>query len=86
MDYYIASYNRRGSNMSGLHNVLWQCQRDVAATICSDSRTCGANHFLGFTPTNKEKVIDWLEDDGRYDAVLKDLGIVKHGNKLEWGK
>jgi hypothetical protein len=75
----VCSYNITGNSMGQITNALWLCPPEVAKQICSHKRTRGKKHFLGWLYANEEDVDSWLEDDGRYDLTLQELGLRKEG-------
>ena len=76
-DAYIVIYNRNDAYGFGRPlRVLWRTTPDAARLVCSDDRTRGADHFLGWTYVGDQRV-EFVDDDGRYDVVLSDLGLRK---------
>jgi len=72
---YIVIYNRSDAYGFGQPlRVLWRTTREIARHICSDERTRGSSHFLGWTYA-RGQAARFVRDDGRYDAVLADLGL-----------
>lgn len=59
-----------------LLRVLWKVYREDAKRLCSDPRSAGRNHMLCWTAYGQEGE-DWafVRDNGRYDSLLKELGI-----------
>jgi DNA-directed RNA polymerase subunit N (RpoN/RPB10) len=84
---YIVIFNRRTDDYGFGRplRVLWECDTGIAKAVCSDPRTAGKNHFLGWVWKGNQRV-EFVEDDGRYDKVLADLGIAKRGHRLEWAE
>ncbi len=77
MDVYIVIYNQSDKyGFGGPLRVLWKTTPHVARLVCSDQRTCGDKHFLGWTYVNGQEV-QRVQDDGRYDHVLESLGVSK---------
>ena len=81
---YIVIYNRRDNYGFGQPiRVLWEAPVDIARAVCGDGRTKGTHHFLGWTYQQGQRV-KWVRDDGRYDDVLRDLGIRNQEGTLMW--
>lgn len=57
--------------------VLWLMSEDDARKVCSDPRTSGRNSMLCWTAHYGKQGKDWnyTPDDGRYNALLAELGV-----------
>lgn len=71
----IVIVNRRDDNMHQGWAVLWRgLTVEQAKAICSDPRTAGPDHFLAWVRDEDCVKWRWVEDDGRYDGVLAEVG------------
>jgi hypothetical protein len=68
-----ARYTRR--------RVLWLMSEADACKVCSDPRTSGKNFMLCWTAHYGKQGEDWnyTPDDGRFDALLAELGVTMTG-------
>lgn len=75
---YIVIYSRKSGSygFGDPLQVLWKAQVEDAKRICSDERTAGSAHFLGWVHCRGQR-IRWAKDSGQYDDVLRDLGLQK---------
>ncbi len=74
---YVVVYNKTDDYGFGQPlRVLWMARKEDAMRVCMDERTKGQNFFLGWTYAHGQRV-RWVKDDGRFDDVLRDLGLQK---------
>lgn len=57
--------------------VLYKAPKSIAMQVCSDNHTHGKTWFLGWTRPGHETNYKWERDDGRFDNVLRELGLWK---------
>ena len=81
-DRYIFMVNRHADDY--IHRplrVLWIASLENAKKICSHPKTCEQNTFLAFTDgSSPEFKYEFVPDDGRFDDVIKALGLRKTEN------
>lgn len=83
----IVIVNRAGDNMHRGWSVLWRGLTIAQAkAICSDDRTAGPEHFLAWVREEDCVKWRWVEDDGRYDPILAELGISPERRKCGRGE
>ncbi|GAA0406068.1 hypothetical protein [Streptomyces luteireticuli] len=71
---FIVSKNTRPTKL----RVLWSMTRAEAMRFCTDDRAAGRNFGLHWTADPGTEGEDWefVKDNGRYDALLAEIGIV----------
>lgn len=80
----IISINKREDNMHIPYKTLWTVTISDAKQICSDLRTEGVSHFLGYFALNDIENLEhfkFIKDNGMYNDVLEDLNVVVYQSK-----
>jgi hypothetical protein len=74
---FIASPHARHTR----RRVLWLMSEEDARKVCSDPRTAGKSFMLCWTADYGKQGKDWnyTPDDGRFDALLAELGVTMTG-------
>ena len=76
---FIASQHTHPTRL----RVLWLMSEEDARKVCSDPRTVGKNFQLHWTADPGKQGRDWhyTPDNGRFDALLAELGVTKTGSE-----
>jgi len=80
----VIAINKREDNMHNPYKALWTVTISDAKQICSDNRTEGLSHFLGYFALNDIENLQhfkFIDDNGMYNDILRNLDVVIYQSK-----
>lgn len=83
----VGIFNANNSGSRGVGKFLCVMNIDDARKFCSDKQTKGTQSMFVFVEVDPStlKAKSFMKDDGRFDGLIRDLGIrsVKHWDELD---
>jgi hypothetical protein len=77
---YVVTISQLRDNMHNPYQTLFLLLLEDAQKLCSDERTRGSQHMLCYfeqreNDKEQEQKFQFIENDGRYDSIIKELNI-----------